>query len=131
MECLWFKGIFPIPCTHRDVCFRKKSTIRYAVQMGGIEIATISRVRILFLCWIFFEKFVKAMNYSAPFVFWTAAKRKIGNCRSQWSVNLSYFELKAKMWFVKEKFGNIEILYILFCMLILRMIYIIFFIFFL
>ena len=32
------------------VCFRKKSTIRYAVQMDGIEIATISRVRVLFLC---------------------------------------------------------------------------------
>ena len=30
--------------------FQKKSTIRYAVQMGGIEIATISRVRVLFLC---------------------------------------------------------------------------------
>lgn len=41
----------PMPRTHRDMCSRKKkSTIRYAIRIGRIEIATISHVRVLCLC---------------------------------------------------------------------------------
>lgn len=44
------------------------------------------------------------MNYSAPFIFWTAAKRKIGIYKGQWSVNLNYSELKIKCDLLEKDF---------------------------